>query len=165
MAEKERLRLTSDGFGLTSCNSYMNSFIRKQAEEQTEKNIKVIENFDSFIPYNTENKQKLAEAFIRILYASNTAEIINNIKVIISFHQYLRMSKFATNTNTGLSTGLQFFQNTQEGGKTTIVMAHKRAMNELGLTTCLSDLTKISGIYNSENGIQTSHICYYPEET
>jgi hypothetical protein len=107
----------------------------------------------------------LADAFTKILYASDLEEVENNIKVIIFFNQFLRFSQFGTNIDTGLATDLQFFQNTQEGGKTTNVMANVEAMKELGLTTCVSDLTKISGIYNNEADIGTSHICYFPEET
>jgi hypothetical protein len=140
-------------------------FNRKREEECKENNIITIAKYRRFAPYTEENKRLLADACVKILYASDIEEAENNIKVIISFNQFLRLSQFGTNADTGIATDLQFFQNTQEGGKTTNVMANKEAMEELGLTTCVSDLTKISGIYNNETGIGTSHICYFPEET
>jgi hypothetical protein len=165
LAEKENIKLTRGGLGGGSYNSYAALFNKKQEAECKETNLMAIAKYKRFLPYTEENKRLLAEAFVKILYASDLEEIENNIKVIISGHQFLRLSQFGTNTDTGLATDIQFFQNSQEGGKTTVVMSHKKAIEELGLSACLSDLTKISGIYNNEAGIGTSHICYFPEET
>jgi hypothetical protein len=165
IAESERKKLTRGGLGNGSYNSYVALFSRRKEEECRKTNLSAIAQYKRFLPYTLENKISLAKSLVKVLYASDLEEVENNIKVIISFNQFLRLSQFGTNIDTGLATDLQFFQNTQEGGKTTAVMAHKEAMEELGLTTCVSDLTKISGIYNSESGIGTSHICYFPEET
>jgi hypothetical protein len=165
IAESERKKLTRGGLGNGSYNSYMALFNRRKEIECRETNLAAIAKYKRFLPYDEENKKLLAKAFIKVLYPSDLEEVENNIKVIISHNQHLRLSQYGTIIDTGLATDLQLFQNTQEGGKTTSIMAHKEAMEELGLTTCVSDLTKISGIYNSESGIGTSHICYFPEET
>jgi hypothetical protein len=165
IAESERKKLTRGGLSGSSYNSYVALFSRKKEMECKETNLAAITQYKRFLPYNEENKRLLANAFVKVLYPSDLEEVENNIRVILSFNQFLRLSRFGTNIDTGLATDLQFFQNTQEGGKTTTGIKHSEAMKELGLTTCVSDLTKISGIYNSESGIGTSHICYFLEET